>query len=101
MNALERIKDLLIQYNWSVYKLSAKSGLSPSTLANMFARNNMPTIPTLEMICKGFGISMSSFFNYENDNENVFEKQNLFLTKFNSLSEEQQLLIIGVMDNMS
>ena len=67
MDALQRIRELLDRYDWSVYKLSVKSGLPQSTLANMFARNNLPTIPTLEMICRGFGISMSEFFDYTED----------------------------------
>ena len=37
-------------------------GLSQSTLANIFKRNTVPSITTLEVICKGFGITLSQFF---------------------------------------
>ena len=100
MDALQRIKDLLNQYNWSVYKLSIKSGLPQSTLANMFARNNLPTIPTLEMICKGFGITLSEFFNYET-NDQLLSAQQILLTKYNKLNEDQKKLIIDIIDNMA
>ncbi|MBR4723602.1 MAG: helix-turn-helix transcriptional regulator [Clostridia bacterium] len=99
MDALQRIKDLLNQYQWSAYKLCVKSGLPQSTLANMFARNNLPTLQTLEMICKGFGISLSQFFDYEEDG-NTLQKQNDFLTKYNRLSDEQKRIVLDVMDNM-
>jgi transcriptional regulator with XRE-family HTH domain len=98
MDALQRIKDLLNQYQWSTYKLSVKSGLPQSTLANMFARNNLPTLQTLEMICKGFGISLAQFFDYEEDD--ILKKQNDFLVKYNRLTDEQKKIIIDVMDNM-
>ena len=62
MNTLERIKQLLHERRWSVYKLSKLSGVSQSTLSNMFSRNNDPSISTLEDICSAFGITLSQFF---------------------------------------
>ena len=38
------------------------SGLSHTTLANVFKRNTVPSISTLQAICKGFGITLSQFF---------------------------------------
>lgn len=100
MDALQRIKDLLKQYDWSVYKLSIKSGLPQSTLANMFSRNNLPTIPTLEMICSGFGITLSEFFSYETKSEQLTEKNQKLLAKYNKLTEKQQQLVIDIIDNL-
>ena len=99
MDALQRIKDLLDKYQWSAYKLCVKSGLPQSTLANMFARNNLPTLQTLEMICKGFGISLAQFFDYE-ENDSILQGQDNFLIKYNRLTEEQKKIILDVMDNM-
>ncbi|MBR0366243.1 MAG: helix-turn-helix transcriptional regulator [Clostridia bacterium] len=99
MDALQRIRELLDQYDWSVYKLSVKSGLPQSTLANMFARNNLPTIPTLEMICRGFGISMAEFFDYTEDDK-LSSEQKTLLTKYNKLNREQKKLITDIIDNM-
>ncbi|MCI8287418.1 MAG: helix-turn-helix transcriptional regulator [Lachnospiraceae bacterium] len=48
--------------NWTEYRLAKKCGLSESTLANVFRRNTTPSIPTLEALCKGFGITLSQFF---------------------------------------
>lgn len=38
------------------------AGCLQSTLANIFKRNTVPSITTLEVICKGFGITLSQFF---------------------------------------
>ena len=100
MDALKKIKDLLNINGWSVYKLSMESGVSQSTLANMFARNNQPTIPTLELICKGFGITMSEFFCEETLDKDQLTDYEILLKKYNKLSEKQKMLILEIMDNM-
>lgn len=62
MNTNERLKKILDERGWSYYKLSKESGLSESTVTNIFKRNTIPSIPTLELICQGFGITLSQFF---------------------------------------
>ena len=44
------------------YKLSKECGLAQSTIGNIFRRNTVPSLTTLETICRGFGITMSQFF---------------------------------------
>ncbi len=62
MDTNERLKKILDERGWTYYKLSKSSGLSESTVTNIFKRNTVPSIPTLELICKGFGITLSQFF---------------------------------------
>lgn len=62
MDVLERLDALLRARGWTRYRLSKESGLTESTLANIFQRNAMPSLDTLERICAGFGISLSQFF---------------------------------------
>ena len=62
MDAHQRLRQLLDERGWTEYRLSKKCGLSQSTLANIFRRNTVPSISTLEAICDGFGITMSQFF---------------------------------------
>lgn len=50
------------QRNWSEYRLVKESGLPPSTISNIFHRNTLPTIPTLEALCNTFGLTLSQFF---------------------------------------
>lgn len=58
----QKLQQILVEKGWSEYRLSKESGLSESTIANIFKRNNVPTIATLEAICGGFGITLSQFF---------------------------------------
>lgn len=62
MNVLKKINQMRLERNWSVYRLSVKSGIPQSTLTNMFNRETLPSITTLECICCAFGITMSEFF---------------------------------------
>ncbi len=56
MDVLKRINQLRLDRNWSVYRLSVESGLPQSTITNMFNRETLPSIITLQALCDGFGI---------------------------------------------
>lgn len=62
MDTHKRLRQLLDERGWTEYRLSKECGLSESTLANIFRRNTVPSISTLEAICSGFGITLSQFF---------------------------------------
>ena len=66
MDARERIRSLMQERGWSEYRLAIASGLSQSTVANIFNRNTTPSVTTLESICNGFGITLSQFFSESN-----------------------------------
>ncbi len=62
MDILSRLKQLLQEHGWTEYKLSQECGLAQSTIGNIFRRNTVPSVSTLETICNGFGITLSQFF---------------------------------------
>ena len=62
MDVLDRIKQLMDQRGWSVYRLCKESGLAQSTLSHVFHKDSEPTISTLETICKAFGLTLGEFF---------------------------------------
>ena len=89
MDVHKRLRQLLNERGWTEYRLSKKCGLSESTLANIFRRNTMPSITTLEAICNGFGITLSQFFAEDKMVELTPELKNLF-DKWISLTPEQK-----------
>ena len=62
MDTNERLRRLLDERGWTEYRLAKMCGLNQSTIANIYKRNTVPSIATLEEICKGFGITLSQFF---------------------------------------
>ena len=92
MDTLERIRNLLIERNWTEYKLAKEAGLPQSTIATLFRRNNLPSIPTLEAICGGLGITMSQFF-AEQELVELTAEQRAFFNDWAVLSPEDKLLV--------
>lgn len=62
MDVLSRIKTLMEARGWTAYRLASEAGLTESTIQNLFRRNGIPTLPTLEAVCSAFGITLSQFF---------------------------------------
>ena len=62
MDTHSRLRQLMAERGWTAYRLAKSSGLSESTLANIFKRNTVPSIATLEAVCSAFGISLAQVF---------------------------------------
>ena len=75
MEVLEKIEKLRKEKGWSINYLAMESGLTQSTLNNLYSRNTEPKISTLRAICSAFGITLSDFFK---DEENIKEIDRLF-----------------------
>ncbi len=90
MSTSEKIKKLLAERGWTPYRLSKEAGLPDATIGNIFRRNTMPTIPTLEAICRAFGITMSQFFADGDMVEMTPELKELFEDWVNLTAEQKQ-----------
>jgi transcriptional regulator with XRE-family HTH domain len=77
---LQKITDLCEEREWTLYKLAKESHISYSTLNNLFIRNNVPTIPTIQKICYAFQITLSEFFKTST-------------VTYDSLTKEEQLIV--------
>lgn len=62
MDVLGRVRQLMKDRNWSYYRLAKECEIPEATAYNMETRNTVPSVPTLEAICKGMGITMAQFF---------------------------------------
>lgn len=100
MDAQKRIRQLMEERGWSEYRLSKESKLSQSTIANVFKRNNAPTLPTLEAVCKAFGITLPQFFSEGSDPIELTEEQKELFKRWSTLSDEQKKLLLDLMNTM-
>ena len=102
MDTLERINQLMEERGWSKYKLAQQSGISLSSVSNMFRRGHTPTVATIETICQAFGITMSQFFEIGADVNVVHltDDQKKMFDKWSALTDEQKQLIFQLIDNM-
>lgn len=90
MQILEKIKTLKEERGWSNYRLARESGISEGTINNLFRLNNQPTLPTLEAICKGLGISLTQFFSDGSEAVILNEEQKEMLNAFSKLNKPQK-----------
>lgn len=98
MDTLQKIRALLKERNWSIYRLAQVSGINPSTLGNLFARNNVPTIPTLERICEALDITLSEFFAEDSTLPPEERMDERMAKKWTALTPAQKQLILELMD---
>ena len=89
MDAKERIRQLMAERGWSEYRLAIEAGLSQSIVANIFNRNTIPSLPTIETICGAFGISLAQFFAEHCMVELTEEQRNMF-NAWSSLNRSQK-----------
>lgn len=100
MNTKARIRQLLEERGWTEYRLSKESGLAQTTISNIFKRNTEPTIPTLEAICVGFGITLAQFFSDGTAVELTQEQRDLF-DRWVSLTAEQKKVLYDLIKTMN
>lgn len=94
-NAIDRIKALCEERNYSYYELAKQSKIPYSTLNTMLLKNNSPTLPTLCKLCEGFGISLVQFFEGQDGIESMTETQRECLQLFSCLNPDEQQLAIA------
>lgn len=101
MDVCKRIEEIMEQKQLSYYKLAIRSGLAQSTLANIRHRGTIPTIFTIEQVCKGLQISLSEFFLEDTtDAQHLESYQVELLQLFMLLSHEKRNLIITLIRNL-
>ena len=100
MDILNRIKQLRDERGWSNYRLAKEAQILEGPLNNLFRLNNLPTIPTLEAICAGFGISLSQFFAEGNEAVILNEEQKEMLDIWNTLNKEQKAALLELLKKM-
>lgn len=99
MDAQKRIRQLMEERGWTDYRLAKEANLSHSTVTNMFNRNNAPTLPTLEAVCRAFGITLTQFFTEDGESQITEEQQKLF-SIWSILTDEQKRLLLDLMNTM-
>lgn len=100
MDSLGRVRHLMEQRGWTEYKLAKETGLPLSTVTNMFRRQTAPTIPTLEIICQGLGISLAQFFAEEDHWVELTDEQLSMFQQWSTLTKDQKALIAELIKNM-
>lgn len=96
MDLQGKIRELMEARQWSVYRLSKESGVSWSTIRNMFDRNTEPTVSTLEALCNGLGISLTQLLLGDGYPELTAEQKEV-LIRWDSLNSNDKKLFLDLL----
>lgn len=100
MDVLERLHQLLESQGWTTYRLAKSSNLSHATIANIYKRNTIPSVSTLEAICKGFGITLSQFF-AEGEMVELTPELDAVFRQWVNLTPRQKKAVLEIMKAMN
>ena len=90
---IARIQELCSARGQTYYRLAKESGITYSTLSTMLNKENMPSIPTLEKLCNGFGISLCQFFADDNGWSALRDEQKVHLAQWEQLNDNDKIAV--------
>ena len=98
MDVLKRIEILKKQRGWTDYRLALESGVSQSTLATMKQRNTPPKLEVLEQICDAFELSLSQFFNDDENMEILTKEESKLIQSYRRLSPKRKTALLILLE---
>ena len=97
---IDRIEQLCEQKQMSRYRLAQKSGISQSSISTLLNRQSVPTIQTLEKICKGLDMTLAQFFSEDDELPNLTDEQKRLLTTWNAMNKQEKALVEAYMQGI-
>ena len=90
----------MLARGWTEYRLVKETHLPQSTISNIFHRGTTPSIATLEVICKTFGITLCQFF-AEGNLISLTPEQEKLLNMWATLTQDQKNTLLDLMTKMN
>lgn len=100
MNVLARILELRQERGWSEYQLAEASEIPQSTISSWYRKDMLPSIGSLEKICKGFGITMGYFFSGQDEAVVLTGEQRKLLDSWNRLTPERKQTLLAFLEQI-
>ena len=93
---VRRIDTLRAQHGLSIRDLASKSGISKSELSYIISQKTIPNIFTLHSICTALEVSLSDFFNQDEQVLMLRGKESILIKIYRELSPMSQDTLIKV-----
>ena len=100
MNILERIYQLRQERGWSEYQLAEAAEIPQSTISSWYRKDMLPSIGSLEKICRGLGVTMSEFFAGDSAAVVLTADQKKLLDTWNKLTPERKQTLLAFLEQL-
>ena len=91
---ITRINELCEKQKISHYRLAKDSGIAQSSVSAILNGKSVPTIYTVEKLCRGLGVTLSGFFDSETAERSLSPTETELLTAFEALSKQKKQLVV-------
>lgn len=85
---------------WTEYQLAERSGLPQSIISSWYRKDMMPSVPSLDKICKALGITLSQPFAEDEALVSLTDSQKQLLERWVTLDDDHQEVILVLIDKM-
>ncbi len=99
MDVKKRMQELLDQRGWSMYRFSHEADVAWSTIRNVMKKDTEPMISTLEIFCKGLGITLSQFFD-EGNQCGLTEEQRKLIDMWSALDKQERAAVMVLLERL-
>lgn len=100
MDVKIRIRQLMDERGWTIYRVAKEANIPWSTVRNMFKRDTDPSITTLEALCRAMGVTLTQFFD-EDNSLGLSDEQMQLLQQWNRLSEKDRRLVQKLVESLN
>lgn len=97
---IERIDKLRVKYNYSIYELAVRSGLSVNTIKYLYKKKSFPNIRTLYKICEAFEIPIWLLFYKIESDAWITNNEYILIHNYKRLSGTGKRLLIELSENL-
>ncbi len=101
IDILDRITSHRISRNWTEYQLAQKSGIPQSTISTWYRKKMLPTLSSLDKICRAFDMTLAQFLSENDGLTEITPDQRELLDKWELLSPIQKKAFLDLMDSIA
>lgn len=101
IDILDHITEQRLLRNWTEYELAKKAGLPQSTISSWYRKKMLPSLASLEKICRAFDMTMAQFLAEDAKLAEITPDEGKLLQKWELLSPKQKAAFLDLMDSIT
>lgn len=101
IDILGRITKHRMSRDWTEYQLAQQSGIPQSTISTWYRKQMLPTLSSLDKICRAFDMTMAQFLSENDGLTEITPDQRNLLSKWELLTSAQKNAFLNLMESIT